>query len=134
MKAVYKGGKKELKRNHKEGVLMDRLKLSRNGLRGEAEVAEEKREDEVVEEARRDTRLQLRVVDLGMKAVYKGGKKELKRNHKEGVLMDRLKLSRNGLRGEAEVAEEKREDEVVEEARRDTRLQLRVVDLGLIIR
>ena len=48
--------------------------------------------------------------------------------------MDRLKLSRNGLRGEVEVAEEKREDEVVEEARRDTRLQLCVVDLGLIIR
>ena len=48
--------------------------------------------------------------------------------------MDRLKLSRNGLGGEAEVAEEKREDEVVEEARRDTRLQFCVVDLGLIIR
>ena len=39
--------------------------------------------------------------------------------------MYRLKLSLNGLRGEAEVAEE---------ARRDTRLQLRLVDLGLIIR
>ncbi|KAF3591154.1 hypothetical protein DY000_02024982 [Brassica cretica] len=38
------------------------------------------------------------------------------------------------LGGEAEVAEEKREYEVVEEARRDTRLQLRVVDLCLIIR
>ncbi|KAL0790508.1 hypothetical protein Bca101_006754 [Brassica carinata] len=46
---------------------MDRLKLSRNGLQGEAEVAEEKREDEVVEEARRDTRLQLRVVNLAQK-------------------------------------------------------------------
>ena len=55
-------------------------------------------------------------------------------NHKEVVLMDRLKLSRNGLRREAEVAEEKREDEVVEEARKDTRLQCCVVDLCLIIR
>ena len=48
--------------------------------------------------------------------------------------MDRLKLSRNGLRVEAEVAEEKKEDEVVEEARKDTRLQFCVVDLCLIIR